>query len=305
MSTDSSVTAQSGNSTTTEPEVLQRQTTLLDAAIGLFILTRPWNVFLIGLAVLAGTLIGPDNVDSWTTPGRAALTLSLIAAGGYVLNDIFNVGSDRVNKPFRPLARGVVGIPTAVLWAVLYLAAGAVTATSLPGTCFYISLILLGMVILYDVWGKGQPLVGNLMTSIMVSSAFPVGSLAGGQGWWGLVPGVLAFLLYVPIEILKDLEDMPGDRVQGFRTLPLVIGEHIARRLAQLVLIVLLLALPFPVIKGWMGPGYLAVATLGVGIPIAVLIRRLNLQEDAAGYKGLARIIKRCVVVGLLALLVG
>lgn len=305
MLTDSSVTAQSGGKTTVESESSHRQTVLLDTAIGLFLLTRPWNVFLIGLAVLAGALIGPDTVDSWTTLGRAALTLCLIAAGGYALNDVFDVGSDRVNKPLRPLVRGAVGMPAAAFWAVLYLAAGAATAASLPSTCFSISLMLLGMVVLYDVWGKGQPLVGNLMTSIMVSSAFPVGSLAGGQGWWGLVPGVLAFLLYVPMEILKDLEDMPGDSVKGYRTLPLVIGEQIARRLAQLVLIILLLILPFPVIQGWMGPGYLAVAILGVGIPIAALIWRLNLHEDAAGYKGHARIIKRCVVTGLLALLIG
>ncbi len=282
-----------------------RQTTLLNATIGLIHLTRPGNVLLIGLAVLAGALTGPNPVAGWTTLGWAALALPLIAAGGYVLNDVLDVCSDRVNKPNRPLVQGAVRIPTAILWAVLLLGAGTAAAASLPETCLYISLLLLGMVILYDLWGKGQPLVGNLIASIMVGLAFPVGSLAGGQGWWGLVPGVGAFLLHMPLEIIKDLEDMPGDRKQGLRTWPLVAGESAARHLAQLILIVLLLALPLPTISGWMGLRYLVVAVLGVGVPTALVIRHLNRQADAAGNTALVQALKRCVIVGLLALVIG
>lgn len=305
MPTETDIPVRSLDSAPAEPVAQMAHTAFPGKAIGLIRLTRPGNIFLLGLAVFAGAITGSEPVTEWSTLFLAAVAVSLIAAGGYVLNDILDIDSDRINKPDRPLVMGNVNIPVAVVWAVLLLAAGMAISTFLPVTCIYISLMLLIMVLLYDFWGKGQPLVGNLMTAVMVGLAFPVGSLAGGLGWWGLVPGALAFLLHIPLEIIKDLKDIPGDRKCRLRTWPLVAGDPIARRSAQMGLIFMLIILPLPTINGWLSLGYLAIAIPGVGIPAIVLIRRLSRQLDFAGYSAQVRLIKWCVVWGLLALLVG
>ncbi len=305
MLNEADILIQSLDSAPAESAARIAHNTFPDIAIGLIRLTRPGNVFLIGLAVLAGAVTGSDPVTEWSILCLAAVAVSLIAAGGYVLNDILDIGSDRINKPGRPLVAGIVNIPVATAWVVLLLAAGIAISSFLPVTCFYISLLLVTMALLYDFWGKGQPLVGNLMTAVMAGLAFPMGSLAGGLGWWGLVPGVLAFLLHIPLEIIKDLQDIPGDRKCGLRTWPLVAGDSVARRSAQMVLVLILIVLPLPTINGWLGLGYLAVAIPGVGIPTILLIRRLSNQLDSAGYFEQVRLISRCVVLGLLALLVG
>jgi 4-hydroxybenzoate polyprenyltransferase len=139
----------------------------------------------------------------------------------------------------------------------------------------------------------------------MVGLAPPVGSLATGQGWWGLIPGVGAFLLHIPLEMIKDLRDMPGDRLANQKTLPIVSGENLARRISQAFLIILLPVLSIPAIAGWLNPEYLAVAMPGVGIPSVILIKRLNSQLDTAGYHSLIVLLKWGVVLGLLALLIG
>jgi 4-hydroxybenzoate polyprenyltransferase len=305
MNTDSDIYMTAFDSSSTELAAPIKHTAFHVTVIGLIRLIRPDNVFLIGLAVLAGAITGSGPLTEWPALCLAAFAVSLIASGGYVLNDILDIGSDRINKPDRPLVTGIVTIPAAALWALLLLVAGIAISTILPITCLFLSLFLVSMALLYDFWGKGQPLIGNLMTATMVGLAFPMGSLAAGLGWWGLVPGALALLLHIPLEIVKDLQDMPGDRECGLRTWPLVAGDSIARRSAQMALILILIVLPIPAFYGWLGLGYLVVAIPGVGIPIIVLIRRLSQQQDSAGYYAQVRMIKRCVVAGLLALLLG
>jgi len=305
MAIETDILIPSLDSTSAESVVPVVRPTFPGIAIGLIRLTRPDNIILVWLAVLTGAITGSDPVTEWSALFLAAFAVSSIASGGYVLNDILDIGSDRINKPYRPLVTGRVEIPIAVAWVVLLLAAGIAISIFLPVTCLYISLLLVTMVLIYDFWGKGQPLVGNLMTAIMVGLAFPVGSLAGGMGWWGLVPGLLAFLLHVPLEIIKDLQDIPGDRECGLHTWPLIAGDFAARRLARMALILILIILPLPTITGWLGLGYLAIAIPGVGIPAIVLVRRLSQQMDSAGYLAQVRLIKFSIVLGLFALLAG
>lgn len=268
-------------------------------------LTRPHNVVIAGVAVLVGGVVGPDPVGSRGVLAWAMISAALITAAGNTLNDVADVQIDRVNKPDRPLASGAIGIRSGIAFSVLLFAGGLAAAYPLPAGGRVIAAVAVALICLYDLWGKGQPLAGNGLVAVVSSTAFVYGGVAVGQGAWGLIPGGLALFFHLAREIIKDLEDMHADRTAGLRTWPLVAGEHIARRTAQAVLLLLLVALIVPVLAEWLGNAYLIIALAGVGVPVALVIRGLAIDREPAFYGRLALFLKWDMLVGLAAVLAG
>jgi len=271
----------------------------------LITITRPLNVAIAALSVVIGALTGPGSPAVWAPLVWAALSAALITAGGNTLNDVADFEIDRVNKPFRPLPSGILPVRTAAWWSVLLLAGGVVAAYPLPAGCRAIVICAAVVIPVYDLWGKGRPLIGNLMVSLISALAFLYGSLAVGRGLWGLIPGVMAFLFHFGREIIKDLEDVEADRTAGLRTWPLTAGEGAARLTAQAVLVVLLIVLPLPQVLGWLGVWYLVVVLPGVAVPMVVITVGLSRQQDSSGYGRFQRIMKWDMLVGLMAVLAG
>lgn len=272
---------------------------------GLFLLLRPGNVLLAAVSAGVGALVGPGTIRDPAGLAWAALAAALVTAGGNVLNDVADVAIDRVNKPQRPLPRGLVPVRVAGVWGVLLLLGALGASIPLPWVCRGIVLASVAGVAYYDLRGKRVPLVGNLIVALISGAVFPFGGLAAGAGLYGLIPGVLAFLMHLAREIVKDLQDEAADRTSGRRTLPIAVGVAAARRLARLVLVVLMIALPLPYWFGWLGWGYLLTALLGVGIPVLWVVVGLMGRQTSEGYRRLATVLKFDMPVGLLAVLIG
>jgi geranylgeranylglycerol-phosphate geranylgeranyltransferase len=268
-------------------------------------LTRPHNVVIAGAAVLVGGVVGPDPISSWGVLAWAMLSASLITAAGNTLNDVADVRIDRINKPDRPLASGVIRIRSGIACSGLLFAGGRSAAYSLPTGCRVIAPLAVALICLYDLWGKGQPLTGNWLVAMVSSTVFVYGGVAVGQAAWSLIPGGLALFFHLAREIIKDLEDMHADRTAGLRTWPLVVGERLARRTAQAVLLLLLVVLIIPALAGWLGSAYLIIALAGVGVPVALVIRGLAIDREPAYYGRLAVLLKWDMLVGLAAVLAG
>jgi geranylgeranylglycerol-phosphate geranylgeranyltransferase len=273
--------------------------------LDLFLLTRPLNLILFALVVVVGGMMASGPITEWGMLAWAALAVSLVGAGGNVLNDLTDVPVDRVNRPQRPLAKGTISPQLAKTWVILLLGGSVASAIPLAPICQVIMILAVATVLLYDLWGKEQPLFGNLMVALLIGMAFPFGSLAAAASWGGVIPGVLAFLMILAWEIIKDLEDIVGDRVGGRNTWPLSAGESVARRSAQLALLALFVAIALPVLSGRLGIAYLSLAFVGVGVPVLIIIVRLSRSGSASTYAKMALILKWCTIPGLLALMAG
>ena len=142
------------------------------------LLTRPGNVGIAALAVAVGGWTGARGISDWVTMGWAMAAAALITAAGNTLNDVADVAVDRINKPHRPLPSGAVNRTAATLFAILLFAAGLAATIPLPAGCRLIAVVAVGGVVLYDLWGKGQPLIGNFLVALISSFAFPFGSIA-------------------------------------------------------------------------------------------------------------------------------
>jgi len=106
---------------------------------GLVELTRPHNL----LVAVVTTLIGyglASKVDGYQlidyTFVQAALIVVLVAAAGYVISDYYDIETDKIAKPWRPLVSGVVPPIVARMLAYVLFALGVAASISLSPYVF-------------------------------------------------------------------------------------------------------------------------------------------------------------------------
>jgi geranylgeranylglycerol-phosphate geranylgeranyltransferase len=234
--------------------------TLAERARGLVELTRPTNAVAAGLLPVIGAFVALDVVGPDNTLGIAVASIVTVAAtgAGMAINDYFDREIDRVNDPDRPIPRGAV-TPTAAagLSGVLFLVAIGLTVTLLPWLALLIAVINLLALISYTKLFKGLPGVGNALVSYLVGSAFLFGGAAVGNVTATVVLALLAGLANFAREVVKDVEDLAGDRAEGLNTLPIAVGEHKALVGAATALAVAVFASPAPYLRGTFGVAYL------------------------------------------------
>lgn len=210
--------------------------------IELLRLTRPINCFLAGAGSLVGTWLAyhslnpPDGV-------LAAVITALVTAGGNALNDLSDVDADQRSHPERPLASGRVSQSAAVGLISLTWGSGALlTSVYLSDASATLVLVVSGLLISYSLRLKRLPLIGNLVIAFLGALPILFGGVVGRSELQGPLPTlllaalILAFLGHLARELVKSIEDMAGDQLQGRRTLPLVAGKRFALCLALVVL---------------------------------------------------------------------
>lgn len=275
----------------------------LRALRGLALLPRPLNCLITALS--AG--VGAFAAGAHTPPPEvwwAALAAALITGAGNGLNDVADLEIDRVNRPTRPLPAGHLSRRVALVQSLGLALTGTGIALWQGPTLGGMALLVTGALVLYDLRLKRTTLWGNLLVSALAAAAFPFGALAAGQLGRSWIPAGFAFLFHLGREIIKDLEDLEGDRAQGARTLPLRAGEPFAARLAAGILSVLAVFTWWPWLGGIYGWQYL-VPVLGVDGLLLWTGWRLLRDRRAAPGAQLGSRLKWGMLLGLLAVVAG
>ncbi|MFC7069002.1 geranylgeranylglycerol-phosphate geranylgeranyltransferase [Halobaculum lipolyticum] len=218
----------------------------------------------VGNAVAAGvlTFVGAFVAGGLGSVGAVALAVvaTVAATGaGNAVNDYFDRDIDAVNRPDRPIPSGRVSARAAAAFAAALFLAAVVAAVSLPPLALAIAVANLSALVAYTQLFKGLPAVGNLVVAYLTGSTFLFGAAAVGPiapPTWTLF-GLAATATFAR-EVVKDVEDVAGDREEGLRTLPIVVGERAALSLATVVMAAATLASALPVVGGTFGLAYLA-----------------------------------------------
>lgn len=263
-------------------------------------LVRMHNLLIAAAGVLAGGWIALGRVATPTVLGWAALSAVGLGAAGYALNDLADTSADRVNRPGRPLAAVRLGRGTARLVVFLGALGGLAAAGLESGTQVVVATGALAVMAAYSPWLKPGGLAGNVAIALVAGLPLCFGALAVGDGRAGLVPWVLAAWLHLMREIVKDVEDEPGDRVIGRRTLPVVVGSRRAEVVAAGVgLLFVPASLLLPYAAGF-GPAYFLIA---LPVQMAVLVAATWLILGRV--RRVTALLKSSMVVGLAALVAG
>jgi geranylgeranylglycerol-phosphate geranylgeranyltransferase len=250
---------------------------------GLVGLTRPANAVAAGVLTFVGAFVA---VEQWrrgvaTTAGAACATTAVATGAGMAINDYFDREVDRVNDPGRPIPRGAVPPRGALAFSGVLFAVAVVLAVTLPPLAVAIALVNLVALVTYTNVFKGTPGLGNVLVSYLVGSAFLFGGAAVGNAGASAVLAALAGLSTLAREVIKDVEDIVGDREEGLRTLPVVVGERRALTLAAAALGVAVLASPVPYLLGTFGVAYLVVVAPADAIMVYAGYR--SFADAAAG----------------------
>jgi geranylgeranylglycerol-phosphate geranylgeranyltransferase len=180
-------------------------------------ISRLNNAIITGFAVALGFWL------SRSTMSQTAFVLLVIAgiaaaAFGNVVNDIRDVATDRVSHANRPLPRNELSLGEARWYAASVAFTALISAVFISPACVAATLLPLIILMIYSRFLKGTPLAGNIVISLLVGYAILYGAFGAPSFTTLLVPAVLAFLLNLVREIIKDIQDEPGDRAAGIVT---------------------------------------------------------------------------------------
>jgi geranylgeranylglycerol-phosphate geranylgeranyltransferase len=228
-----------------------------------------------------------------------------ILAGGNVVNDLYDVETDRINQPTRPLVTGAVSPRTAWAAALLLFGIGIASAWQLGPAMFAVASLAAGLLVLYSAKLKRTLLWGNLTVSFLGGLAFLYGGMAVGKMRGAVVPAILAFLFHLGREILKDAEDRIGDGATRANTLAVRFGARRAFGLTTAVFGILILFTPLPFLFNMYSSSYLWTVLVGVDTVLAYVVWSMWKDGSSRNLARLSRILKADMLVGLLAIVLG
>jgi 4-hydroxybenzoate polyprenyltransferase len=191
----------------------------------------------------------------------------LITAGGYVINDYFDIKTDLINK-----GKVIVGtkIPRrqAMMWHNIFNIAGVSLGFYISWKAGYIMLgalflLVSGLLYFYSASYKRQFLIGNIIVAILIAMVpllvvfyewpalyryYRINAISLPEinfiVYWVGGFSLFAFLTTLTREIIKDIEDFEGDIAYGRNTVPVVIGI-LSAKVVSICLIIITVALLF------------------------------------------------------------
>jgi len=267
-------------------------------------LVRPLNCMLAGLAVLIGVFIIGESVSvSWTSYALAFAAAVLITGAGNAVNDYFDRDIDKVNRPKRPIPSGRVEPSTALNISQAMFALGVLLTVPINVWCVVLAALNTLILASYAARLKRIGIAGNIAIGYLVGSAFIFGGLVIGELQVASILAAMAALATVGRELIKDIEDMKGDRANKIVTIPLRYGTRKAAALAMAFIAAAIVLAPLPRILDIFGSVYLGVATASIVVFIVAAAMILRAQDRATAAKA-SLACKVAMGIGLLAFLV-
>jgi len=208
-------------------------------------LTRVWNLIIIALAqyLTAGFLI---NFNTILDPKLFILSLStvMIAAGGYVINDYYDIKIDLINKPERVVIGKSITRRYAILFHTLLSFFGVLLGFLLSWKIAAVNFVSVTVLWWYSNTLKRHPFIGNFVVALLTGIAiWLVDSLYKTGHMLIISYASFAFFITLIREIIKDMEDMKGDQTFGCQTLPIVWGMRRTKTLIYGILALFLMTI--------------------------------------------------------------
>lgn len=209
-------------------------------------------------------------LDTWHFALLVVVTV-VVTAGGYVINDILDARSDLVNRPGKNKVYQL-GLDR-VRWVYLGLVLLGYGISFLLAMqlgerkLLWLYPLMVSLLALYSSFIKPVPFAGNVLVAFYCAGVPALIALAERKQLAGLylkdagvantawqIIGVYCLFAFVATllrELVKDIEDIHGDRVIGRKTIPILWGIPASRTLGVLLAGLVLVAVSIPVLLGW------------------------------------------------------
>ncbi len=266
---------------------------------------RPLNLAIGAFAVIitASILKKTDQVSVWFT---ALIVVVCFNAAANAINDYFDLETDRINRPNRPLIKGDVKPQSALFLAIILFIIGAIFAFTLPLTATFIAVVIaLPLMIFYSIWFKGMPLVGNFIISFILGLTFLFAGAVLQNMETMIIPAFLAFGLTITRELVKDISDVEGDRRAKLKTFPIKVGLKKAWTLVAVFAILIGIGAIIPYVMGKYNQWYIIFLIFGVEIPLAITVFSMMKFPTITAAERVAKLLKFSTIAGVVAVWLG
>ncbi len=220
---------------------------------------RPGNAIMAIISVLLLAFIEKDfNISICL----ASIAVFLATGAGNVINDYYDYKIDKINRPERPIPSGRISPKTAKIYAFSLFTFSTIIGFIiglLSGTIVLFSSILM---IVYSKFLKSKCLVGNIAVSFLTGLCFVFGGIVVNQALLGVYIMFFAFLMNFAREIIKDIEDVEGDEIEGAKTFPIVYGKKSAAILSSILIILSTILSPILYILGFFNINFIIMLTM-------------------------------------------
>lgn len=277
------------------------------------------------------TVLYPIYERQQVTPNLNFLYLTLlvfssvfIAAAGNIINDYFDLNIDVINKPDKVVIGKYIHRHWAISCHIVLSLAGIFTGFYLDvkADTYFIGITNLACVVLlfvYSIVLKRKPLSGNLVISLL--TAWTVGVITFAESKTLLADFSeahvititritilyvsFAFIISLIREMLKDMEDMEGDRRYKCRTFPILFGVPASKIFIYswlFILIALLVILLFYILqyKWWLGILYIIVFVIA---PLTSVYRIVHRAQTAQLFHEASTLIKLVMLTGICSMM--
>ena len=262
---------------------------------------------------------------SLSTVGFIVLLFSTlcIAAGGYIINDIYDIDTDTVNKPDKVIVGKSISEKTANNLYLGFTFVGVVLGFYLSqsigkSTFFGLFVITAALLYVYSSYLKQIAVVGNIVVSILTSLSIII------VGIFELLPAItkynqsvqstmfevltdfaiFAFLLNFIREIVKDIQDVDGDHKAEMQTLPILLGKErtakIAFGLTLITITIIIYYLATYLFMQKIAVVYFLIAVIG---PLVYIAIKLFSAEHDTHFKHISKMLKLVMLTGMLSML--
>ncbi len=222
------------------------------------------------------------------------------------MNDFVDQKNDQLNRPDRPIPRASISPNSALIFSIVLLALGSASVLFLSVQAKIIALIIvLPLIISYNTILKKLPLVGNAIISAILGLAFLFSGAAFGNIYKMIIPCFLAFGLTFVRELIKDMEDIDGDKLEGFSTFPISAGLKNANTLVVILSILIGFGLLLPYVFELYSIWYLIFLILGVEIPLLILVALVMKSPSKKTYSFISKLLKVSTIFGVIAIYLG
>ncbi|MGE5457393.1 MAG: UbiA family prenyltransferase [Methanococcaceae archaeon] len=271
---------------------------------GLFRLLRFELPFSAGICVIIGQILALGSFPSPFIILAGFASVFFISASILVLNDYFDVETDKINAPERPIPSKLVTPNEALTLAIVILTAGLLLAALLNFTTFVCAVLLFIIGFLYNWKYKKTGLPGNLMVCFSVGMTFIFGSISVGQPLNKIVLlfSLIAALIDLGEEIAADSVDVKGDAVINSNSLAIKYGSKRALYFSISIFTVVILLSSLPFILHWLPNVFMisfAVMDFFIAYSSVMLLRSDDVQK-----RKYIRLIYLGTTLGLVILLV-
>jgi 4-hydroxybenzoate polyprenyltransferase len=250
-------------------------------------------------------------------------TTLLITASGYIINDIYDIETDRINKPDKRIIQ--VHLSESNAWKIYFsmIITGALISFYLAiqrNDLLYWFIYPVAVFLLYGYsrWFKGTPYFGNILVSLFCAAVpgifflseasilkeLQIRDLSSFLTLQELLLSyvIFAFLTNLYREIVKDLQDEAGDKLANINTAAVYFGNKTTKFVALFIALVISTVITFTFSQTIFSniPYLFAVQYLLIQLPLSVSIIKLIQAKDDKAFRNVGLWIKLIMINGLI-----